>query len=37
MIPGHRDWTAAGSANGLGANCGFCQDPQWHVSNKGFK
>lgn len=21
----------------VGANCGFCQDPQWHVSNKGFK
>jgi hypothetical protein len=21
----------------LGANCGFCQDPQWHVSNKGFE
>lgn len=21
----------------IGANCGLCQDPQWHVSNKGLK
>ena len=21
----------------VGANCGLCQDPQWHVSNKGLK
>ncbi len=21
----------------VGADCGFCQDPQWHVSNKGLK
>ena len=21
----------------VGANCGLCQDPQWHLSNKGLK
>ncbi len=21
----------------VGENCGFCQDPKWHVSTKGIK
>ncbi len=34
-------WQLKGDKNAakmfVGANCGLCQDPKWHVSNKGLK